>query len=184
MDIENIILELNKFDKAGNAYQFDLLTKTYNRNYFTQKFYEATLTSLKDNKTFSVILTDIDGLKIINDTYGHDIGDIAIKGIANIIKSYVHSPNIVARYGGDEFILLLPGYDNNLALNLAEKLRRAVNNHYIEEIDKSNPMSIGIGISTFSKNDVDVHSIIRRVDEALGQAKNEGRNSIYNINRQ
>lgn len=123
---------------------------------------------------FSVLIFDIDDFKIINDTYGHQKGDKVLVNIADILKNTSRITDYCARWGGEEFIILLPNTDISGALIKAEKLREAI------ETSHSNPTNItcSFGVSDFYEKDVTVDGTIQRADTALYQAKFKGKNRV------
>jgi len=156
----------------------DSLTGLFNIGYFKMLLETEILMARNDpSKKFSLLMLDIDHFKHFNDTYGHQIGDLVLKEVANILKSQVRSSDIVARYGGEEMIILLRGTSLKDATFVAEKIRKAVENHLIKEENQVYKVTISLGVSSFKPTD-NTELIIKRADEALYQAKNNGRNRV------
>ena len=125
---------------------------------------------------FSIILIDLDYFKKINDTYGHLIGDEILKNIAKILKYVLRNVDHIGRFGGEEFIVILPNTNLKNAVVTAEKVREAIANfkHNIEE--QIIQATVSIGIASYNPLDDDVNQILERADQALYQAKSSGRN--------
>jgi len=156
----------------------DSLTSIFNR----RNFYELSETEFdlakKYNHTFSLLLLDIDFFKKINDTYGHDIGDEVIIGIAKTIKKSVRQNDLFARYGGEEFTLLLRNTDADKAILIAEKIRKSIENLQVEtRVGKINA-TISIGVVEFDQSLKKLTHLIIEVDKALYEAKEGGRNCV------
>jgi diguanylate cyclase (GGDEF)-like protein len=142
----------------------DALTGIYNRRYFFEIANKMYLTALRNNKKISLIMCDIDHFKKINDTYGHNIGDIVIKNTAQILEKNIRKNDVVARFGGEEFIVFL--YDCNIenGAKIAEKIRKTIENIKIKNIK----YTISLGVS--SKGNT-LEEIIHNADENLYKAK-------------
>ena len=125
---------------------------------------------------FSILLIDLDYFKKINDTYGHLIGDEILKNIAKILKYVLRNVDHIGRFGGEEFIVILPNTNLKNAVVTAEKVREAIANfkHNIEE--QIIQATVSIGIASYNSLDDDANQIIKRADQALYTAKSSGRN--------
>lgn len=154
----------------------DPLTKLYNRNYFLSRFEEEFKKSVRYKISISCILLDIDHFKKINDTYGHQIGDKILVGLSEILRINSRNIDIIGRYGGEEFIIILPQVDDQSSYKLSERLRNIVKEHVFNIQNHKIKMTISLGISTFPKNKVnDYKELIRLADDALYEAKRTGR---------
>ena len=123
----------------------------------------------------SIILLDIDDFKNINDTFGHDIGDVILKSITNLISSNIRATDTVCRWGGEEFVILLPGTHFEKAKYVANNLRKIINEHKFSVVPKEVTCSFGVA----SLNDDDhKESLFKRVDMSLYRAKNSGKNIV------
>ena len=149
----------------------DKLTGLYNR----LKLDEMMLIKLEEfyryKTEFSIILIDIDDFKMVNDTYGHDVGDYVLQTLANSLKENVRISDIVARWGGEEFIIICSNTKLDEAKVLAEDLRKTIEN---ANFDKVGTKTISLGVTQFYEND-DVKTIFKRADDALHEAKNIGK---------
>jgi diguanylate cyclase (GGDEF)-like protein len=127
----------------------------------------------------SAIMVDIDRFKLLNDTHGHEIGDRALRAVAQSISDKVRLGDIVCRYGGEEFVVLLVGASQDVAASSAETIRAAVACLRIDEpgVDPIG-LTISAGVSEIGPRPLDGASLLRRADRALYQAKNKGRNLV------
>jgi diguanylate cyclase (GGDEF)-like protein len=158
----------------------DPLTGLLNRRYFNEQTQKEVARSRRHNLRFSVLMLDIDHFKRINDTYGHPVGDLAIKALADICNKALRPQDILARYGGEEFVLALPHTEAEGAAVVAERIRQTV--EQIELITEAGPVrfTVSIGISTYMK-DLPLEQIVGRADEALYKAKQSGRNRVVSL---
>jgi len=150
----------------------DELTNTGNRRYFEKKLKEEISRSSRYNYPFSLVMFDIDHFKVVNDKYGHTVGDEVLKEYSKFVKSYLREDDVFSRVGGEEFMIVLPYTSKDAAKEIAEKLRKA-----IETYKKVVPITMSFGVVEFEKND-DFESMYKRVDEALYSAKESGRNMV------
>ena len=153
----------------------DPLTNVYNRLHFGN-FLDAEIDRVERyGGTFSIIFFDLDRFKVINDEYGHLVGDEVLKEVAQIVENANRSADIFARYGGEEFIILAPATDITGARIHAERLRSDIENHRFKEINR---LTCSFGITEFKAGSDDVPALFKRADAALYQAKNLGRNRV------
>lgn len=152
----------------------DELTKINNRREFGRLLKEELERAKTTGSTFSIILADLDLFKMINDTYGHLMGDKVLKEVSFILSSQLRSSDSLARWGGEEFVILLPNTHLKETILIAERLRKAVNIK-IEPITK--PISISFGVTQYVEEDT-TDSVLSRVDKALYKAKTRGRNRV------
>ena len=150
----------------------DQLTGIYNR-YSFEKFLEKEIgRAERYGSKFAIIMFDIDNFKQINDIYGHQVGDKVLKELVDIVKNYIRKSDIFARWGGEEFMILVPIKDKSDAYKIAEKIRKRIEEF---RFDKIGNLTVSLGIS-FYKNGDSMKSIIRRADTALYEAKKSGKN--------
>ncbi len=173
--IELAVTVADLFEEVKKQAITDPLTGLFNRRYFEENIIKEAERSLRLNQPFSLISMDLDYLKRINDTYGHQFGDIAIKTIANVLKKEARSIDIPARIGGEEFNLLLPGVDTNGALIAAERIRKSIENQVIDTIGG---ITASIGVATFLKHSDRIDELTELADQAMYKAKLNGRNQI------
>lgn len=157
----------------------DYLTGLYNRRYFNEIAQELIYISKREQKPLSVIMLDIDKFKNINDTYGHSAGDDVIKVLANTLIETVRASDVISRYGGEEFALLLPFTDLDGAAKIAEKIRKNVENKKIITYDgQIIQFTVSIGVASMKKTDKNIEQALNRADDALYTAKENGRNRV------
>jgi diguanylate cyclase (GGDEF)-like protein len=167
-------------DKILELAHKDQLTNLYNRHYFYGIVQEIISLAKREKKPLSLMMIDIDKFKNINDTYGHKNGDIVIKALATIMLENTRTSDIVARIGGEEFVILLPNTSPKDAVTLANKLRKNVENYLIkleDNIDVNITISIGVN-GVFIENEITIDKALARADEALYRAKENGRNNV------
>lgn len=150
----------------------DYLTGLYNRFKFEELFEKESNRSHRYEVPLSLIMFDIDYFKKINDTYGHDIGDLALKELTKLVASHIRQSDVFARWGGEEFMLLTPEIDKDAAFMLAEKLRKAISKFAFTEVGHIN---CSFGVVELQQEDT-FNTLSQRVDKALYQAKEGGRN--------
>ena len=175
--IEEFTEELNiSKNKAIEKSITDPLTSLYNREYMNMELKILISKAKRGNDNLALMLVDIDFFKKVNDTYGHLVGDIVLKEVANILKVKTRDIDMVVRYGGEEFIIILPNTNKENSIKLAEKLNREIEKITFKELDNNN-ITISIGISKYIKTDC-MNALIKRADDALYQAKDTGRNKV------
>jgi len=155
----------------------DFLTGLYNRRYFFQNMDEYISEEDVLNEQFAVGMIDIDSFKKINDTYGHDTGDKVIIHLANILMSNTNSRDIVSRFGGEEFCVVLKNINKLSVLEIFDRLREEISKTVVYS-DKKEPIqfTISIGISLYSEDGLE--ETINQADMMLYKAKNDGRNRV------
>ena len=173
--IELAITVAGLFEEVKKQAITDPLTGIYNRRYFEDNIVKEAERSLRLKQPFSVISMDLDYLKRINDTYGHQFGDLAIKTIANVLKKEARSIDIPARIGGEEFNLLLPGVDSKGATIAAERIRKSIENQVLDTIGG---ITASIGVATFLEHSDRIDELIELADQAMYKAKVNGRNQV------
>jgi diguanylate cyclase len=164
---------LSKANKLEETASFDFLTKLYNRRKFNSFLeYEISKTNRYTNQCLSLLLVDIDYFKNVNDVYGHLVGDNILQEISKILTICSRDTDIVARWGGEEFIIMLPQTDIEQAYFVAEKLRVTIEKHKFDEVQH---ITCSIGVGQFHRNE-HKDTLFKRVDSALYKAKENGRN--------
>lgn len=123
-------------------------------------------------------MLDIDHFKEYNDKYGHLVGDVLLKEISRIIKDSIRQIDLVGRYGGEEFSIILTETDKEGAVFAAERIRQSVQNRSIRAYDEDLKVTISIGISVYPGHGQDAAGLIEKADQALYQAKDTGRNRV------
>lgn len=158
----------------------DPLTGLYNYRFFSEQFTMELELSRRFDRPMSLIILDIDHFKKLNDTYGHPAGDIVLKESAEIFKLNIRDNDILCRYGGEEFMILLPSTSIREAFKCAERIRRAVQNHEIFLPGHVQPISITVsgGVACYPIDAIDGQQLIQVADDVLYKAKNRGRNKV------
>lgn len=158
----------------------DSMSKLYNRRYF-ENTAEHYFESVKRNKTdLSLIMIDVDNFKQVNDNYGHKIGDLILIELANILLNQSRKSDIICRFGGEEFIILLPQTNIEGANFLAKKIRTHIEKFSIQ-LDTSNQLKFTVSLGVSIVNiliDKNIEDCIKRSDDALYEAKNSGKNKV------
>ena len=157
----------------------DFLTQLTNRIGFREAAEAEWDRARRYNSHLSILMIDIDHFKYINDTRGHAIGDQALQGLAESLRNLVRRLDVAARWGGEEFVVLLPETDRVGAFELAERIRAGIENAVIETAGEAPVrLTVSIGVATVEPDDVLIDAVINRADDALYRAKNRGRNRI------
>lgn len=177
---ENEIEILQMQDELKELSHRDYLTNLYNRRYFNELAQNFMKTAKRDNTYIAVIMLDIDKFKNINDTYGHIMGDEVIKQLASLLKKHMRESDIVSRFGGEEFAVLLPHTNKEEVAIIAEELRVIVENQDIKIAnDKYINFTVSLGVACVDlENDHDISEALDRADKALYRAKEKGRNRV------
>jgi len=155
----------------------DPLTKLPNRRFLEAVFFEKAMQDPAAYFPLSAVVVDIDYFKKINDTYGHDIGDEVLIHFASLMKETVRATDVVARTGGEEFLVLFPHASLSQAVKLAEKMRKAIEANPFVEGDINHPITASFGVAT-ALTDTSLHACLKQADDNLYKAKNGGRNRV------
>jgi diguanylate cyclase (GGDEF)-like protein len=161
----------------------DPLIGIYNRRYLDRRLEEEYARAMRYSLPLSVLLIDIDHFKDINDTYGHQVGDLVLSHLGKLFLQAVRETDIAARYGGDEIMIITPNTTPTLAGVVAERLRQHVE---IQELVLKNlpnkpleiSVTVSIGVAGLSQENTDIQRLIQKVDKALYLAKQKGRNRV------
>ena len=175
MRTNKLILEETKRIYQEKLANTDPLTGAYNRRYLNEFSYEYLKIVKRENKDLSLLLLDLDDFKNINDTFGHEIGDIVIKQLVEISKSSIRESDLIIRFGGDEFIILLPNTNIQSARFVANKIINKITEY---NKNKEFNFSISVGISHYQIGDNSIDNIILRADKSLYKAKKIGKNCV------
>lgn len=160
----------------------DYLTSVYNHKYYFESINDKIAEA---HKQISIMFCDIDKFKLTNDTYGHEVGDFILIGIAKIIKDEVKDTGMVFRYGGEEFVVIMCDYTSQETLDKAEKIRKSIiRSQEIQKYASYFPITISIGIASYPTHALDAEGLIKKADCAMCYSKQNGRNqcNIYNNN--
>lgn len=174
---KDITEEREKQDKILYLSQHDPLTGLYNRGYMLEKLEIEKSRFERSKKPFSVIILDIDFFKSVNDNYGHEAGDDVLKTVSSIMKNTVRKTDFVGRWGGEEFVIILPFTDTEGAYDLAEKVRKNIENERFIYNNQILKLTITGGISCSCEGN-NIADYIRKADNALLKGKSSGRNIV------
>ncbi|MEI7846501.1 MAG: PAS domain S-box protein [Chloroflexota bacterium] len=158
----------------------DPLTGLFNRRYLNETIEREILRADREKTPLSVIIADIDFFKKINDLHGHQAGDKFLVEIASILKHNVRGSDIVCRYGGEEFLLVLPDTSQEAAASLAEKLRILCAGLVVPHDGKELQVSMSFGVATYPEHGTQADEVIMKADKAMYQSKTSGRNRVTN----
>lgn len=160
----------------------DELTDVYNKAYINERLPKDLRISVNENLSTSVVMIDLDYFKNINDTYGHVIGDKVLRDFAAIVKNYTRSDSMdwIGRYGGEEFILVLNNADEDIAQNIAERIRKRINDNIFKYDDVEIRITCSLGIYSSNGKDINMDDAVEKADKNLYKAKASGRNKIVN----
>ena len=168
---------LNRIIHQQNSIQ-DYLTGAFSRRYFYLRLEEEFEKSKRENRKLSLILFDVDNFKVVNDTYGHKKGDEVLKYVVKVTKENLRTFDIIGRYGGEEFVILLPETDPTQAYKIAERIRIAISKKSFEEFSFEVTASFGVTSLKSSEKSNSFQKLIELADEATYSAKKSGKNQV------
>ena len=152
----------------------DALTECYNRYSIMKQIKEEINRIKRNEEPLSIIMYDFDNFKQINDNFGHEMGDYVLKESTQVISQVIREIDKIGRYGGEEFLILLPFSNLSNALEVAERVKDAIASHQFKDLDQ---VTISLGVVEYN-NDESLESFLKRVDEKMYQSKYSGRNKI------
>jgi diguanylate cyclase (GGDEF)-like protein len=171
--------EINQRIEAEKKLQIlattDELTGAYNRRAFYELIKKSIYRAKRHNEPLSLVLLDIDYFKKVNDTYGHNTGDKILQLLVELVLENIRQEDVLARWGGEEFIIALPQTPYKLGIELAERLRNNIATYNFPEVGS---MTVSLGLAEFQPKNDDIQSFIKRADNALYKAKDNGRNMV------
>ena len=160
----------------------DGLTGLYNHRQFKKTFIEEVARAKRYSKPLAVILLDVDDFKKFNDTYGHPNGDIVLQEMAVMLKELLRDCDSLFRYGGEEFVTLLPETPLAEAVKVAERIRIFVETEsprFLTGITKTHGITVSVGVAALPDHGSDTQSLLQKVDDLMYQAKKDGKNKVY-----
>ncbi len=164
--------------KAKLLSETDELTGLYNRRGFAIVVDRIFAQAVRYNRSASVLMVDVDRFKALNDSYGHDVGDRMLRLAAKCIETELRHTDVLARYGGDEFVALLPETPSDSAVEVAGRIRAAVAGTPVEHDGRSVITSVSIGVASYPDNGRSIDAILARADRAMYLAKQRGRDGV------
>jgi diguanylate cyclase (GGDEF)-like protein len=158
----------------------DGLTELYNHRHFHHLLSTELNRSERNRRTFCLLMIDVDNFKIYNDSLGHPAGDQALKFLAWLLKHHARASDVVCRYGGEEFTMILPETNTAAGKMAAERLRQKVEEaeFYQQDVMPSKNLTVSIGVACFPDDAQSAEELLSKADQALYQAKKEGKNRI------
>lgn len=169
IEVKSILVQANELANI------DVLTFLPNRRKIIVELQEEVIRSNRYGTPLSISILDIDHFKIVNDTYGHTTGDEALRCVSARLREHIRQPDTIGRYGGEEFLIVLPNSEAKAAGEQASRLCHEIRNTQIEANDHVLSVTISIGIAQFRVGQETWEGFLHRADEALYQAKNTGR---------
>ena len=167
-------------EQVESKAMIDPLTQVFNRGTYNMEIDQMIKEFKRYKNPAALIIIDIDHFKIFNDDYGHKVGDAVLALVASVIKGAVRDTDMVFRYGGEEFVVLLDNIDLKNALTVAEKVRAQIESHHLTNKANILNVTVSIGLSCFKEGDIE-SSIFERADKALYQGKQNGRNRVEQL---
>lgn len=165
------------YQKIEHLALTDTLTGIPNRRNITNLMAKEVSRSQRNGSNFSLVMCDIDFFKKVNDTFGHDTGDYVLKQVSSIIQQHLRQQDVVARWGGEEFLLMLPETSLDDAVRVAEKLRETIESFSMEFGGHSFNVTMTFGVSIY-ENSLGLEKSIKKADDALYEGKQTGRNKV------
>lgn len=172
------LVDVGTFERVIRESMYDGLTGLFNRLYFDEVFAHQVSQAKRYNTELSVLFLDVDDFKDINDSLGHIVGDITLKKIGNIIRSCKRDSDIAARFGGEEFVLLMPHTESINAFILADRIRQEVEREEFTAHGKPFRLTISGGLASYPMNATDPAELLHLADSATYLAKGSGKNAI------
>lgn len=171
-----VVNSMTLSDVKSVAYT-DYLTQLPNRRSFIESFHTLAALNNKSTESLCIAITDIDKFKLFNDQYGHDGGDFVLKEVSTLMKDYLRKQDVVARWGGEEFVFILPNTDINSALTVLNHIREKLAAKVYSFNQQTFSITATFGIAEYEK-DLEVDELINRADQALYNGKSNGRNKV------
>ena len=156
----------------------DVMTGLHNRRFLEEYVETLVATAKRRHTVLAILLLDLDYFKMVNDTHGHDAGDAVLKGVADLLKQNVRASDLVIRFGGEEFLILLPDTNGEMAVKVAEKIRLAVEQYKFRIAGGELKKTISVGVGLFPEDSETFWQTLKYADVALYRAKETGRNRV------
>lgn len=156
----------------------DPLTGLFNRNYLEETLERELARAARDGSSLSICMADVDDFKSFNDTHGHKAGDMVLKSLAGVFTAYSRAGDVACRYGGEEFLILMPGADLDITTRRAEDWRRACEQSKVEYEGRTLSITLSFGVAVFPQQGRTSDEVLKLADEALSLSKNKGKNQV------
>ncbi len=185
------IKKINLYNTVKELSITDGLTGVFVRRHFLERFNEEIKRSIKNNFSLSVLMLDIDHFKMYNDTFGHLVGDVTLREVAKIIKENVRKVDLISRYGGEEFAIVLPETNKQGGVEAAERIRSAVAQRKFRVYDEETKVTVSIGLASFPEDVIGTYDemqfelaleLLQKADQSLYNAKETGRDKVVSYN--
>ena len=178
-EVENLRSQIKLLSELVST---DALTGLFNFRHFKTVLQAEMDRSKRSGIPTSLVMVDADHFKAINDTYGHEAGNLVLKSLADILSNEVRTTDIVCRYGGEEFAMIFPETHLNLAVKVADRIRKQISSQPVAIDDAEIKLTVSMGASVYMKFSVlDFNDFVASVDKYLYEAKQSGRNCICHI---
>jgi len=168
----------NAMGRIRQVSETDELTRAFNMRAFNAIARRECALAKRYNRTFSLLMVDSDNLKKVNDTYGHEAGDALIRLVVRCIRDDLRTTDVVARYGGDEFMCLLPETGSAAAGQVADRVRKRIESTALSTGTRTVPTTVSIGVAAYPEHGEDFETIAKKADRALYISKDKGRNRV------
>ena len=173
IEMESVMIQ------AREVAQIDALTFLFNRRMIVRELQDEVLRAERYNNTLSISIIDVDKFKLVNDTYGHPAGDEVLKQVACQLRDHIRHPDTVGRYGGEEFLILLPNSDAKAATEQAVRLGKEIREMVVTIKEHELKVTVSIGIAQFKAGVDTWDTLLNRADNAMYEAKNSGRDCWF-----
>jgi len=165
------------YDELRTQAITDELTDLYNRRYLLERFKEERSRAIRNKHTLAAMMVDIDKFKVVNDTYGHDAGDVVLQELATVVRAVVRTEDIVARHGGEEFCLLLPDIPPGEAERVAQRIRSSIESQRLPPEAGVSRITVSVGMALMGPDDT-AHEVFTRADQAMYHVKHGNGNQV------
>jgi diguanylate cyclase (GGDEF)-like protein len=170
-----VIQRLLMYEEMARLAITDDLTSLCNRRHFLDRLKAEIDRARRYEQTFSVAMLDIDNFKVVNDTYGHGLGDRILADMGRLLRKSARSSDLAARYGGEEFVIMMPMTGGLAAQMAGDRLREAVASHTFPRRKK---LTVSVGLATYPEDGASAEELLHRADATLYEAKRSGRNCV------
>lgn len=168
-----------RYSETRRLLEFDPLTRALSRGHFFDLAQQKLADARRSEEPLCVMMFDVDHFKRVNDTHGHQVGDLALQHVVDHAQLALRPVDLLGRYGGEEFVVLLPGVELGVAMAIADRVRRRIEISEVETKAENFRVTISVGVAMYQpERDADLASVIQRADAALYRAKKSGRNQI------
>jgi len=172
------ILRQRNLKKVRETAIIDKLTQLYNRRFFHENFEKHIEHAQAQKHPISLLIFDVDDFKVINDTYGHVEGDKVLQDVSKLLTKTIRASDVACRYGGEEFVVIIPGISPNDARGLAERIRKSIEEYPFDYLEKDKRITVSIGLITCLNSTMGGGEMLKESDKNLYEAKRKGKNMV------